>query len=108
MVRTSFLSQQIIAYAAQNKDDFITEKTKNFVQAVRNKERDVAVDFGVLEVTYPVNEGDIPAFENALKAKARDENNNVIAKPGDIIRVKTQNGGEKMYMWGVANDWIGY
>jgi|TARA_B100000035_G_scaffold149001_1_gene127024 hypothetical protein len=106
--QTNTLSQQIIAYAAQKKGDFITEKTKNFVQAVRNKERDVAVDFGVLEVTYPVNEGDIPAFENALKAKARDENNNVIAKPGDIIRVKTQNGGEKMYMWGVANDWIGY
>ena len=45
---------------------------------------------------------------NLGNVEYRDQNNNVIGRPGDIIRVKTENGGEKIYMWGVANDWIGY
>jgi len=66
------------------------------------------IDFGELGLVRPVEKEDRPAFEAALDAAARDENGNVIARPGDIIRVKTANGGERIYMWGVANDWIGY
>ena len=102
-VRTQLatLNQQLTAYGAQT--DFNVGATP---QHLRNNKK--PIDFGQFSLTYPVNKNDRAAFEAALDAAARDQNNNVIARPGDIIRVKTENGGEKIYMWGVANDWIGY
>lgn len=102
-VRTQLatLNQQLTSYSAQT--DFNVGTTP---QNLRNQKK--PIDFGQFSLTYPVNKNDRPAFEAALDAAARDQNNNIIARPGDIIRVKTQDGGEKIYMWGVANDWIGY
>lgn len=101
-VRTQLatLNQQLTAYSAQ------TDFNKATPQNLRNQKK--PIDFGQFSLTYPVNKNDRAAFEEALDAVARDQNNNIIARPGDIIRVKTENGGEKIYMWGVANDWIGY
>jgi len=102
-VRTQLatLNQQLTSYSAQT--DFNVGATP---QNLRNKKK--PIDFGQFSLTYPVNKNGRAAFEAALDAVARDQDNNIIARPGDIIRVKTENGGEKIYMWGVANDWIGY
>jgi hypothetical protein len=94
------LNQQLTAYSAQT--DFAKATPENLEDDKK------PVEFGPLGLTYPVNKKDRAAFEAALDAAARDQNNNVIARPGDIIRVKTEDGGEKIFMWGVANDWIGY
>jgi hypothetical protein len=102
-VRTQLatLNQQLTSYSAQT--DFNVGATP---QNLRNQKK--PIDFGQFSLTYPVNKNDRAAFEAALDAAARDQDNNIIARPGDIIRVKTEDGGEKIYMWGVANDWIGY
>lgn len=103
-VRTQLdtLNQQLTAYGAQ------TNRFNEGATASNLKNTKKPIDFGELGLVRPVEKEDRPAFEAALDAAARDENNNVIARPGDIIRVKTANGGERIYMWGVANDWIGY
>ncbi len=102
-VRTQLatLNQQLTSYSAQT-DFNVAATPKN----LRNQKK--PIDFGQFSLTYPVNKNDRASFEAALDAAARDQNNNIIARPGDIIRVKTEDGGEKIYMWGVANDWIGY
>lgn len=102
-VRTQLatLNQQLTSYSAQT--DFNVGATP---QNLRNQKK--PIDFGQFSLTYPVNKNDRAAFEAALDAAARDQNNNIIPRPGDIIRVKTEDGGEKIFMWGVANDWIGY
>jgi len=102
-VRTQLatLNQQLTSYSAQT--DFNVGATP---QNLRNQKK--PIDFGQFSLTYPVNKNDRASFEAALDAAARDQDNNIVARPGDIIRVKTEDGGEKIYMWGVANDWIGY
>jgi hypothetical protein len=103
-VRTQLdtLNQQLTAYGAQ------TNRFNEGATALNLRNTKKPIDFGELGLVRPVEKEDRPAFEAALDAAARDENGNVIARPGDIIRVKTANGGERIYMWGVANDWIGY
>ena len=103
-VRTQLgtLNQQLTAYSIQT--TFVEPLTKT----LNNDKRKTLVDFGELGVQFPVGNESKDDFEKALYAIARDANNKVIAKPGDIVRVKTARGGEKIFMWGLANDWIGY
>ena len=94
------LGSQISSYASQT--DFNDPTPVYFTKKK-------PIDFGVAKnLVVATKKEDRAEFLNALDSLARHPNGDIKARAGDIIRVPMKNGGEKVYIFGVNNKWIGY
>lgn len=94
------LGSQISAYATQT--DFNKDVPINYTKKK-------PIDFGTAQnLVVATKKEDRPAFLQKLDSLARHPNGDIKARPGDIIRVPMKNGGQKVFIFGVDNKWIGY